>query len=166
MNKAVLNSLTEKEAALVREADAAALKELDEDQLLELHGRVQRARTKYVKIYRRGASASVAGAGSRGSAHARNQRARDKAEVFEAVLAGVSRQVSVVARRASADLRAERLAMARAAKSGGPAGRGTAADASPVPSTRRAATRTTGGLKRDASSQAQGARRQAARDAG
>ena len=165
MNKSVLNSLTEPEGQLVREADPAALRELDEEQLLELHTRVQRARTKHVKVYRRGASAAVGDVGARGSSYARNQRARDKAEIFEAVLAQASRQVAVVAKRASDDLRAERLAEARAAKGGGPTQESGASVDQPVPSTRRAPVRTTGGLKKDASSQAQGVRRQATRDA-
>lgn len=166
MNKALLNSLTEKEAALVREADPAALRELDEDQLLELHERVRRERTKHLKVYRRGASAAVESVGGRGKAYDQNQRARAKAEVFESVLAQVSRQVSAAARKASQELRAERIAAARAATSAGPPRETPVNDGgTPVPSARRDATRTTGGLKRDASSRAQGARRQGARDA-
>ncbi|PKH42886.1 hypothetical protein CXG46_06235 [Nocardioides alpinus] len=160
-----MHSLTEPEGNLVREAEPAALRELDEDQLLELQTRVQRARTKYMKIYRRGASASVSEVGGRGKSFARNQRARDKAEVFETVLAQVSRQVSVVARQTATELRAERIAEARAARSAGPSSTGGATGPASVPSGRRAATKTTGGVKRDASSQAQGVRRQAARDA-
>ncbi len=165
MNKAVLHSLTEQEGQLVRETEPAVLRELDEDELLALHTRVQRARTKHVKVYRRGASGSVASVGGRGKSFARNQRARDKAEIFEAVLARVSRQLAVVAKRASDELKAERIAQARAASGGGPPQTaGTDVDAA-VPSARRAAVKTTGGLKKDASSQAKGARRQAARDA-
>jgi len=36
VNKAVLHSLTEQEGNLVREAEPAALRELDEDELLSL----------------------------------------------------------------------------------------------------------------------------------
>lgn len=165
MNKAVLHSLTEQEGQLVRETEPAVLRDLDEDELLALHARVQRARTKHVKVYRRGASASVESTGGRGKSFARNQRARDKAEIFEAVLARVSRQLAVVAKRASDELRAERIAEARAATGGGPVRTTGTKVAGPVPSPRRAATRTTGGLKKDASSRAQGARRQAASDA-
>ena len=98
VNKALLGSLTEAEWLLVQESEPDALAELDEDELLALHGRVQRARTKYVKVYRRGASAAVAERGGRGLSHAKNQRARDKAEIFETVLARVSKRVGVVAR--------------------------------------------------------------------
>ena len=167
MNKALLGSLTEAEWLLVQESEPDALARLDEDALLALHARVQRARTKHVTMYRRGASAAVAERGGRGFSHAKNQRARDKAEVFETVLARVSRRVGVVARQASAELRAERIAAARAHQAAGPAAGSAPSGGAdqPVASTRRSAAKTTGGLKRDASSKAQGSRRQAAKDA-
>jgi len=166
MNTAVLNSMTEAERRLVAETEPAALAPLDEDELLELHGRIRRARSKYVKSYRRSASAKVGARSSRGTAYVENQRSRDKAEVFELSLARVSRRVAKAASQAAAELKAERLAAARgdgtslAAAKPGPA----KATASPSRS-KRTATKTTGGLKKDASSRAQGARRQAKRDA-
>ncbi|WP_350275011.1 hypothetical protein [Kribbella sp. HUAS MG21] len=172
MNQGLLNSLSDAERLLVAETERAALQGLDEDALLELHQRVRRARTKYVKNYRRGASAAVAPAGGRGLSYARSQRDRDKAELFESVLARVSREVATAARRASTELRSERLAAARAARSApsNAAGAKTQAQASSVavgpgsePRVRTA--KTTGGLKKDASSRAAGARRQARRDA-
>ncbi|GAB2614415.1 hypothetical protein [Kribbella endophytica] len=163
MNQALLNSLTEAERLLVAEAERDAVKSLDEDELLELHQRIRRARTKYVKNYRRAAGAAVAEAGGRGRSYPRNQRDRDKAELFETVLARVSREVAGAARQAATELRKERIAAARpAAREGRPA----LAEQDPGPDgVRRRATKTTGGLKRDASSRAAGARRQAARDA-
>jgi hypothetical protein len=166
VNKAVLNSLTEAEGLLVRETEPEALAGLDEDELLELHVRVRRARTKYAKLYRRAAAAAVDDRGGRGASYARNQRNRDKAEVFELALARVSKEVSVVARKAAADLRAERIAAARADRGSGPtADAAGGAGATAKESARRRTTKTTGGVKKDASSQAKGARRQAARDA-
>ncbi|TCC16660.1 hypothetical protein [Kribbella speibonae] len=163
MNQGLMNSLTEAERLLVAESERDVLKGLDEDELLELHQRVRRVRTKYVKNYRRAASASVASAGGRGMSYPRNQRDRDKAELFESVLAKVSREVAVAARRASMELRSERLDAARSAKATAPATR--AADpAKPAAGTRARAKKTTGGLKKDASTQAMGARRQAKRD--
>jgi len=169
MNQGLLNSLTEAERLLVAEAERDALKELDEDDLLDLHQRVRRARTKYVKNYRRGASAAVAGVGGRGLSYPRNQRDRDKAELFESVLATVSREVAAVARRASLELRAERIAAGRTATPALAVPKKTAAK---QPAAKRAVTaprartaKTTGGLKKDASSRAQGSRRQAKRDA-
>lgn len=172
MNQGLLNSLTDAERLLVAETERDALKGLDEDELLDLHQRIRRARTKYVKNYRRAASAAVAGVGGRGMSYPRNQRDRDKAELFESVLAKVSREVAVVANRASMQLRAERLEAARAAKAPSPAPlpapspatRATDGSKSDAVSRPRTAKKTTGGLKKDASTRAMGARRQAKRD--
>jgi hypothetical protein len=116
MNNAVLNSMTKTERRLVSEAERDALVEPDEGALLELHGRERRARTKYLKNYRRPASARVAESGSRGVAYPKNQRDRDKADVFELALARASRQVEMMAKRAAAELRAQRLQADRAAR--------------------------------------------------
>ncbi|TDW77401.1 hypothetical protein [Kribbella pratensis] len=164
MNQGLLNSLTEAERLLVAETERDALKGLDEDELLDLHQRIRRARTKYVKNYRRAASAAVADVGGRGMSYPRNQRDRDKAELFESVLAKVSREVAVVANRASMQLRSERLEAARAAKAAAPAMRATDGSTSEVVSRPRTVKKTTGGLKKDASTRAMGARRQAKRD--
>src|ERR1700712_319725 len=109
---ALLNSLTEAESNLVRETKLGALKELDEDGLVELHQRIRRARNKYVKLYRREASAKGAAKGGRGIARPKNTRNAGKAEVFEDALARVSRRLASAARASAADLRAERLAVA------------------------------------------------------
>jgi hypothetical protein len=167
MKKRVLNSLTELERNLVAETEKQAMAELDEDALLELHTRVRRARTKYVKLYRRQASAQVETQGGRGKAYPKNQRSRDKAEIFERALARVSRRVEVLAKQSAAELKAERLAAAQR-KGSGPRADGTGsgpdqkADQKAV--RRATATKTTGGKKRDASTRAKGARRQAKRD--
>ena len=167
---AIVNSLRADELDLLRETEPARMGELDEDALLDLHARVRRARTKYVKLYRRQASARISDVGGRGAARPMNRRNADKAEVFETALARVSKQVDVVARRAAAQLKSERLAAARAVKkppattSDGRARETAAATGVASTGRARAATKTTGGLKRDASSRAAGARRQAARD--
>jgi hypothetical protein len=166
MNRGLLNSLTDAERLLVAETERDELKRLDEDELLDLHQRIRRARTKYVKNYRRAASAAVAQTGGRGMSYPKNQRDRDKAELFESVLARVSREVAVVANRASMELRTERLEAARAAKaSAGVPAKRPADQPKPQASTRPRTTKTTGGLKKDASTRALGARRQAKRDA-
>jgi len=160
-------SLTAEQGDLVRETEAARLAELTEDELIELHQRVRRARNKHVGLYRRQAAALVEVKGARGAARPANRLNADRAEVFELALARVSSRLSVVARAAAAELKAERLAAARDAKvgtgpaTGAPAG---ARAASSVPSAKRRATKTTGGLKRDASSQSAGARRQVRKD--
>jgi hypothetical protein len=106
--------LTSAQGDLVRETEPARMASLDEDDLLDLHIRVRRARSKYVKLYRQTGAARVGLKGARG--HAR------------------------------------------------PGNVGNAAKAAAAPSTRRRATKTTGGLKRDASSRAKGAARQARKD--
>ena len=113
MNQRLLNSLTDAERLLVAETERDALKSLDEDELLDLHQRIRRARTKYVKNYRRAASAAVEQRGGRGFSYPKNQRDRDKAELFELSLARVSREVAAAANRAAAALKAERLEAAR-----------------------------------------------------
>jgi hypothetical protein len=141
--------------------------ELDEEELLGLHARIRRARAKYVTNYRRGASGAVAKRGGRGFSYPKNQRDRDKAEVFETALAAVSREVAVHAARAARELRASRLGAAARTRGSGPkkAPARRPAPARPASSRPRGARKTTGGIKKDASTLATGARRQAKRDA-
>jgi ribonuclease D len=107
---ALLGTLAEAELAVVREVSPERLPGLDEDELLDLHTRIRRQRDKYVKQYRRQAAASIEPTGGRGKAHARNARARAKAELFETILASVSRQLAVAAQANADALHAERLA--------------------------------------------------------
>ena len=115
MNASLLAVLSDNERLLVAETGPAALAELDEDAAIELEARVRRTRNKYVGQYRRNASVRVADRGGRGAARPENRRASMKAEAFEEALARVSRRVAALARQAAAELRAERLATARAA---------------------------------------------------
>jgi hypothetical protein len=161
--EATLNTLTEAELGIARSTEPEALAELDEDALLELHDRVRRARKKYLGQYRRQAAARVEDVGGRGKAYAQNQRARDKAEVFETALARVSTALAKAARRAAAELKAERLAAARSAI---PAPR-SAPQAEAVAATSaepRPPRKSSGRVKRDASDIAVGKRNQARRD--
>jgi hypothetical protein len=118
MDKATLAMMNGEERALLRRVEPKVLEALDEDDLLELHTRVRRARNKYSKLYRRRASAQVKTDRSRGRASKAHGRTAMKAEVFEDALAVVSRQLAEVARDAAEQLRAERLEAARAAKAG------------------------------------------------
>jgi hypothetical protein len=165
MDQAVLNSMTVAERRLVAETSRDAMAGLDEEELLALHSRIRRARSKYVSKYRRTASRAVVKRGGRGFSYPKNQRDRDKAEVIEAALASVSKEVGLHAARAAAELKASRLA---AARSGGPGPKKVAAQIDsvekPAASRPRGAKKTTGGVKKDASSRAAGARRQAKRD--
>jgi hypothetical protein len=172
MNKSLLAVLNDAERLLVAQTGRAELAALDEDAAIELETRIRRARNKYVGQYRRAASAAVAEHGGRGKARPENTRATMKAEAFEEALSQVSRRVSALARQSAAELRAERLAAARAAKRGQAPG----AQKKPAPATARKGPAVTGEpvgdralrspatAKRRASTRAAGARRQAKRD--
>jgi hypothetical protein len=165
VTKAQLHVLTDAEALLVLETDKSALAALDEDALVELHTRIRRARGKYVGQYRRGAAARVRDVGGRGKAKPQNQRARDKAEIFEEALSRVSGALAAAARASAAELKAERLEAARAAKANPMVGAPVAAGGKAAgASASRAATKAPATKKRNASTLAAGARRQAKRD--
>src|SRR6516165_8032751 len=144
MNASLLAVLNDAERLLVAETGRAELAALDEDAAIELETRVRRARNKYVSQYRRGASAAVAEHGGRGKARPENKRAAMKAEAFEEALSRVSRRVAALARQAAAELRAERIAAARAAKQGQAPG-----TRRPVPAASRPAPAVTGELTGD-----------------
>jgi hypothetical protein len=156
--------MSDAELAILRDTESSVLVALDEDELLDLHTRVRRVRNKHVGQYRRQAGARVGEARARGAAYSRGHRARDKAEVFEAALARVSTALAKAARHSAAELRAARIAAARAGGTG-PARAERAADSHPPPSPDLARVASPARRKRDASSLAQGARRQARRDA-
>ena len=182
MNRALINSLTEAEYLLVRETENPALAELDEDELVALHDRVRRARTKYTTLYRREASAKVRAQGGRGKARPKNTRNRERAEVFEDALARVSARLARVARASAKELRDARIAAARGEKAAGAAAKTTATKTATKQAT-KAPAKARGGkpapnaksgdrslvsprsVKKGASVQAKGARRQAKRDA-
>src|SRR5215475_8788980 len=113
MNKATWAMLNEGEKALLRQAEASELARLDEDELIDLHTRVRRARNKYTTLYRRRASLQVKADAGRAKAHAQHARTAVKAEAFEDALARVSRVLAKAARANAVALRAERLDTAR-----------------------------------------------------
>ena len=59
MTKAMLAALNDSERLLVAETEPRELNDLNEDEVVELHTRIRRARNKYVGQYRRGATARV-----------------------------------------------------------------------------------------------------------
>jgi hypothetical protein len=162
---ALLNSLNEGDLAILRETERDRLAELDEDDLVELHTRVRRARDKYVKLYRRQASARVEELGGRGTARPKNRRNAGRAEVFEDALARVSRQLAAAARHSAALLKAQRLEEARRERNTSPH-----RPQGSIRPTAMTAQRTSlrpdspAMRKRHASTLATGARRQARRD--
>jgi hypothetical protein len=169
LNKGMLAVLNESERLLVLETEKSELAKLDEDGLIALHDRIRRARNKYTGQYRRGGSAKVAAKGGRGKASQQNQRARDKAEAFEDALSRVSTALAAAARRSAAELKAERLEAARAG-SGAPAvakapARGARSASASTASAKRSRSDSSAVSKKNASTLAAGARRQAKRDA-
>ena len=171
MNASLLTVLNSSERLLIAQTERAELAALDEDAAIELEARIRRARNKYVSQYRRGASAAVREHGGRGRAAPENTRAVMKAEAFEEALSRVSRRVAVLARQSAAELRAERLAAARAARQGhlpdarvaAPAGDRTGPALTGEPIGDRAP-RSPASERERASTRAQGARWQAKRD--
>src|SRR5262245_40608527 len=113
MNNATWAMLNESEKALLRQAEGAALAGLDEDELVDLHDRVRRARKKYATLYRRRASSQVKADADRAKAHAQHARTAAKAEAFEDALARVSGALAKAARASATALRSERLAAAQ-----------------------------------------------------
>lgn len=156
---------------LIRELEPARLELLDEEGLLQLHKRVRRARNKHTTNYRRKAADEVLEAGGRGAAANKSDKARARAFVFEEALSVVSKELARVAHEAAEELKDERLERASAGKSTGPqsAGAGTSTANKPGTASKsgraRSHQKTTGGVKRDASSRSQGAQRQAKKDA-
>jgi len=171
--KALPSTLNKAERELLIETERARMLELDEDELVELHRRVRRARTKYVTLYRRGAAGNVKKSGGRGHARPKNSRKAGKAEIFEGALARVSRRLAVAAKQSAAALKAERLEAARNAPGKGSTGKGSGPAADGDRSGSGAAVdgrvidrgqKSPGRKKREAFSRAAGARRQAKRD--
>ncbi|MFD4294567.1 hypothetical protein ACFWPA_02680 [Rhodococcus sp. NPDC058505] len=161
----LLKSLDEDEFLLIRDTKKTRMADLDEDDLIALHGRIRKARNKYVKLYRRAGAAKVVGKGARGAGKDANTRNARKAELFEDALARVSRRLAVVAEQTALELKQERLAAARTdAPSFDGAGAGTGKvhtdGAMRVDRTRESP----GRKKYEASTIAAGDRRQAARD--
>jgi hypothetical protein len=113
MNKATWAMLNEGEKALLRQAEGSELALLDEDELIELHTRVRRARKKYATLYRRRASSQVKEDAGRAKAHAQHARTAAKAEAFEDALARVSHALAKAARARAVAIRAERLETAQ-----------------------------------------------------
>lgn len=118
MDQKLLAMLNDTEQELLRAVEPKRLRKLDEDELIDLHTRVRRARTKYTKLYRRRAAAQVGEKAARSGASTAGARTRRKAEGFEAALSVVSARLAEVAQRQSDELREDRLAAAKGSRSG------------------------------------------------
>ncbi len=164
MAKATVGSLTETERGLVDETRPARLRELDEDELVELHTSVRRARNKFVKLHRRETGAQVIEASARGVVNAGPRRSASKAEIFEDALARVSASLAKAARRSATALRDERLAAARGPAATKRAPARAVSDDSPAVPAPRGRSRPPIERKQAAATRSTGARRQAKRD--
>lgn len=156
--------LKDVELDLIRELEPDRLAELDEEELLALHKRVRRARNKHVTKYRRRAAERVTEAGGRGAAAPASSKSRLRASVFEEALSRVSSELARVAHEEAEALKDERLARARAGRWAGPESQTSHTGGVSSSGRARDHQQTSGGKKRDASSAAKGARRQAKRD--
>ncbi|SHJ57376.1 hypothetical protein SAMN02745244_02800 [Tessaracoccus bendigoensis DSM 12906] len=156
--------LKDSELDLIRELEPKRLEKLDEDELLALHKRVRRARNKHQKNYRRGGAKNVAAGGGRGAAAKKGAKSRLRAEAFEEALGIVSDRLAFVAHAQAEQLKAERLARAQADGGTGPDVSRSGSGGGDRKGRARTHEKTSGGKKRDASSKAQGAKRQAKRD--
>lgn len=165
MNPTELQLFSKSEQTLLVGTEPKRLADLTEDELDELFTRVRRARTKYMKLYRRQSADLVADSGSRDGTATSNQRTHRKAEILEDALARVARALASAARATSRQIKDERLAAAAAAKGApdlGPAMSANAGSRSQVdgkPARGRATSKS-----RQASRRASGARNQARRD--
>ena len=110
--------LTKEEAALIDQTVPARLRRLSLEDVGVLYDRVRKGRDKYRTLHRRQAADQVARDGSRGKAATKNQGTAAKYEIFEDALSRVSRREAELARASSEALKQERLAAARAAKTG------------------------------------------------
>lgn len=152
------------ERDLIREIEPARMAVLSEVQLLALHQRIRRARNKHAGVYRRKASSRVARAGGRGAARPKNLKALLRAEAFEEALARVSDRLAEVSHQEAEALKSVRLQRAKKGKFAGPSEPSPGNDSFAGQDRTRVHEQTTGGLKRDASTRAQGNRRQKKRD--
>lgn len=162
--KALANSLDRSERDLLRETESARMAELSEDELVKLHKRIRRARNKYVGIYRREASGKVGKKGGRGKARPKNTRNAGRAEVFEDALARVSAELARAADATAKELKKARLAAANPPATWPGAEPGVRGNIPKKGQVKDRQPKGAGKTKKNASSKAQGARRQAKRD--
>ena len=163
--KKLLKSLSEKDFRLYRQTKRDRLRELDEDELIDLHARVRNARNKHMTVYRREAAAAVSDKAARGAARRTTRSNAARVEALETALARVSRRLGTVAKQNAAALKQERL---DAARSDAPSFAGAGADdpaAARLPGGKaKSKQKSAGRKKREASDIAAGAKRQAKRD--
>ena len=113
MNKSDLALFSAREQKLLLETESAKLEKLSEDQLVDLLGRVRRARNKYSDLHRRQGAKTVKKTGSRAATSKANQRTQKQGELFEGAVSRVARFVSREARAHANQIKAERIAASK-----------------------------------------------------
>ncbi len=165
MARTTPSSLTTRERQLLDATARAHLSTLDEDELGALLTRVRRIRDKEVSLHRAEQRERASTKRSRGAAAAPLTRRAWKVEVFEEAVARVSSALAKAARASAKELKAQRLAAARATRPNPRSGRMPAASDEPAPATtRRSRARAPIEKKTAASTMARGARSQARSD--
>lgn len=171
MEAHLLAELNKKERRIIAATEPEALAQLtSEEEVLKLHKQIRRERNKLVGQYRRTASKGVKQHGGRGMSAPKNTKARLKVEALEEALARVSEALAERAAESAAQLREDRLAAARAIKGTKPAADHGVAGSASLPSGPEAAVgdralKSPVRAKQRGSAGAQGARKQAKRDA-
>jgi hypothetical protein len=167
MDPASRKALTSSERQALRAVEPKRLRKLDEEELVDLHRRVRRARNKYAKLHRRRAAEQVHKHKSRAVATKSQRRTASCAEAFESALATVSQRLAKVARARADELRAERLKAAGKSRSTARASKPRAARATTTSGAKRARQprRTPARKRRAATSRAANRRHQAKRAA-
>jgi hypothetical protein len=154
-----------RERQLLDETKRVNLATLDEDELGALLNRVRRVRDKEVTLHRAEQRERASTKRARGAAAAPPTRSAWKVEVFEEAVARVSSALAKAARATAKELKAERLAAARAKQPTPRTGRTPEpADAAAPATTPRSRRRAPIEKKAGASTLARGARAQAKRD--
>lgn len=113
-----MDLFTAKEREIVLATETARLEELDEDGLADLVVLVRRMRNKYRDLHRTQVRSSQKAAGKRAASATTAERTLRKAEILEDSLSRVARHLSRAARQSAKELKAERIAAARAVRSG------------------------------------------------
>ncbi len=153
MTPTELRLFTASEQTLLVSTEPARLKELSEDELADLLPRVRRLRNKHRDQHRTQARRTKKTSGKRAGAATANERSLRQAEVAEDALSRVARYLSVAARHSADELKAERIAAARAVKAGRKPASATKTRKKPAnaKTSKRSKPRVTGGRKGSAS---------------
>ena len=115
MRASEISLFSAKEQAPLFATESPRLEKLNEDELVELLGRVRRGRNKYSDLHQRQGATAVPASNERFAATTSNERTLRKAEIFDDAVSRVARYVSRAARANATAVKDQRLADARKA---------------------------------------------------